>query len=72
MVRVGVGHMLSAGLLSQGDRRSDARCAWRGTPPSACAGSNIQGDKGGEDNTARFEKGVIGCACFQISVVRLV
>ena len=23
-----------------------------------------QGDKGGEDNTARFEKGVIGCACF--------
>ena len=31
-----------------------------------------QGDKGGEDNTARFEKGVIGCACFQISVVRLV
>ena len=32
---------------------------------SDCAvGIIYQGDKGGEDNMARFEKGVIGCACF--------
>jgi len=35
MVRVGVGRMLASGLLSQGDRRSDARCAWRGSPRQA-------------------------------------